>query len=249
MIAPSQATADYHARVNWVPRRRIHLVTNAVNPPVLGESQADARRKARLALGLDETEFVIGSIGEIGSRKNQIDLLRIMTLLPDDLGPVTLVLIGDIAPDHEPMPGWNEALAAASARHRIVVTGRRDNGAGLSAAFDLFGFVSRMEQGPIAPLEAMANGVPAVTYRAGNLAEIIEHERTGFLVDQGDVEGFALLVVELARDQVKLRQTGELARQKIIADLSPAAMERATQAVYRAVIGSRAPALPGQGAA
>lgn len=249
VIAPSQATADYHARVNWVPRRRIHIVPHAVPMPPADESHAEARAKARLALGIDDAEFVIGSVGSIESRKNQVDLLRVMALLPDDLEPITLVLIGGITQNEEPMPGWNDALEAASARHRIVLAGERKDGAALTAGFDLFGFVSRMEQGPIATLEAMANAIPVLTTPVGVMPEIIEHGRTGFLVDQGDVEGFARLVAELARDRPRLVQIGENARQEMLANLSPAAMERETQAVYRAVIGSRAPALPGQGAA
>lgn len=38
VIAPSRATADYHARVNLVPRRRIHPVANAVRVPPAGRS-------------------------------------------------------------------------------------------------------------------------------------------------------------------------------------------------------------------
>src|SRR5690606_21970077 len=56
IIAPSQATADFHARVNWTPRRRIHLVTNAVRLPPTGESRAEANAKARQALGLGDDE-------------------------------------------------------------------------------------------------------------------------------------------------------------------------------------------------
>lgn len=245
LIAPSQATADYHARVNWTPRRRIHLVPHAVPLPPSDANRMQARAQARQALGLGDEEFVIGSVGEIGSRKNQVALLRALTMLPDELGPVTLVLIGGMAPDREPMPGWNEALAAASARHRVVLAGERDDGAALTAGFDLFGFVSRMEQGPIATLEAMANATPVLTWRVGIMPEIIEHGRTGFLLDQGDVEGFARLVAELVHDRERLRQIGENSRQLIIDKLSPAAMEQATQAVYRAVIGARPPAAPG----
>lgn len=245
LIAPSQATADYHARVNWTPRRRIHLVPHAVSMPPADESRVEARARARRALGLDDGEFVIGSVGEIGSRKNQIDLLRALALLPADIGPVTLVLIGHIAPEGEPMQGWNEAMAAACVRHRVVLAGRREDGAALTAGFDLFGFVSRMEQGPIATLEAMANAIPVLTTPVGVMPELIEHGRTGFLVEHGDVDGFARLVAELARDRPGLAQVGENARREIIANLSPAAMERATEAVYRAVIGSRPPALAG----
>jgi len=244
VVAPSEATADYHARVNRVPRRRLHRVANAVPLPPAGTDLAEARRKARRALEIGEGEFVIGTVGEIGERKNQVDLLRAAAMLPGDLGPVTLVLIGDLEQDGEPMPGWNAALAAARARHRVVLAGRRDGAAALTAAFDLFGFVSRMEQGPIAPLEAMANGVPVLTWRVGNLPEIIEHGRTGFLVDQDDVDGFARLAGALAREPERLRQVGENARAEVAATLSPQAMARGTEAVYRAVIGARPPARP-----
>lgn len=242
VIAPSRATADYHARVNRVPRRRIHLVANAVRVPPADADPAAARREARRALGLDDGEFVIGTLGEICDRKNQVDLLRAVARLPRGFGPVTLVMIGNYPRDREPMGGWNEAHAAAAARHRVVLAGARDGGGALTAAFDLFGFVSRMEQGPIAPLEAMANAVPVLTWRVGNLPEIIDDGRNGFIVDQGDVGGFAGRIVELAGDPRRLRQVGENARATIEADLSPAAMERNTAAVYRAVIGSRPPA-------
>lgn len=244
VIAPSRATADYHARVNWVPRRHIHLVPNGICMPPPGSDFSQKRAQARRALGLNDAEFVIGTVGDLCERKNQADLLRAAALLPADLGPVTLVFIGSPPQDREPMEGWNEALAQASTRHRVILAGQRGDAAALTAAFDLFGFVSRMEQGPIAPLEAMSNGVPVLTWPVGNLPEIIDHGRTGFLVGQGDVEGFARLVTELARDRERLRRVGENGRLEIAATLSPQAMQRGTEAVYRAVIGSRAPALP-----
>lgn len=244
VIAPSEATADYHARVNRVPRRRIHLVANVV--PVPPADRAEARQKARRALEIGEADFVIGTVGDVSERKNQVDLLRAAAMLPDELGPVTLALVGGLPAEGEPMPGWNEALAAARARHRVVLAGKRDDGAALTAGFDLFGFVSRDEQGPIAPLEAMANGVPVLTYRVGNLPEIVEDGRTGFLVGQGDVAGFSRAAGDLMRDRARLRQAGDEARLKIAATLSPQAMQRGVEAVYRAVIGARAPARPGR---
>lgn len=142
------------------------------------------------------------------------------------------------------MEGWNEALAAASARHRVVLAGQRNDGAALAAAFDVFGFVSRMEQGPIAPLEAMAAGVPVLTYRVGNLPEIVADGETGFLVDQGDVDAFARRIAALRNEPGRLRRIGGNARAKIAAELSPAAMERRVAEVYRKVVGARTPAGP-----
>lgn len=242
VIAPSEATADYHARVNRVPRRRIHLVSNAVALPA--SDAAEARAQARRALGLADDAFVIGSVGQIGERKNQVDLLRALARLPEDCAPVTLVLVGSYPRDRQPMEGWNEALAAASARHRVVLAGQRNDGAALAAAFDVFGFVSRMEQGPIAPLEAMAAGVPVLTYRVGNLPEIVADGETGFLVDQGDVDAFARRIAALRNEPGRLHRIGGNARAKIAAELSPAAMERRVAEVYRKVVDARPPAGP-----
>lgn len=244
VIAPSRAAADYHARVNRVPRRRIHLVANAMRVPPADADPAAMRSKARRALGLDDGEFIIGTLGQICDRKNQVDLLRAVARLPRDLGPVTLVMIGDCPRHSEPMEGWNEAHAAAAARHRVVLAGARDGGGALTSAFDLFGFVSRLEPGPIAPLEAMAHAVPVLTYRVGNLPEIIDDGTNGFIVDQGDIDGFAKRIAALSGDPQTLRRVGENARAMIETHLSPAAMERKIDAVYRAVIGSRPPARP-----
>lgn len=147
-------------------------------------------------------------------------------------------MIGDYPQDREPMEGWNEAHAAAAARHRVVLAGT------LAAAFDLFGFVSRLEPGPIAPLEAMAHAVPVVTWRVGILPEIIDDGLNGFIVEQGDIDGFVDRVAGLVRDREALRRVGDAGRATIGVDLSPAVTERKIEDVYRAVIGSRPPARP-----
>lgn len=50
---------------------------------------------------------------------------------------------------------------------------------------------SRMEGFNLPPLEAMASGCPAVCSRTGRPLEIIENGSNGYLVEQGDVAGFA----------------------------------------------------------
>jgi starch synthase len=52
--------------------------------------------------------------------------------------------------------------------------------------------------------EAMASGLPVVASRSGGMTAIVEHGRTGCLVERGDVSGLAHVIVSLLRDPEQL---------------------------------------------
>ena len=70
----------------------------------------------------------------------------------------------------------------------------------------IFVIPSRSEGFPNALIEAMAAGLPPVSYDfTGGPNEIIEHGKNGLLVKEGDIEGLALAINKLA-DDVDLRK-------------------------------------------
>ena len=56
------------------------------------------------------------------------------------------------------------------------------------AGIDVFALPSRSDSFGLVLLEAWANGVPNVAYRAGGVPGVIRHEQDGLLVRCGDVE-------------------------------------------------------------
>lgn len=68
---------------------------------------------------------------------------------------------------------------------------------------------------PVALLEAGATGLPSVATIHGGIPEIVSHGRTGFLVEERDVEGTAEAMLRLLRDPALARRLGEAARVKI----------------------------------
>jgi glycosyltransferase involved in cell wall biosynthesis len=66
-------------------------------------------------------------------------------------------------------------------------------------------------------LEAMAARRPVIAYRWGALGELVEHGRTGYLVDYKDVDAVARHVQELSKDPDGLLTMGANARQEAVA--------------------------------
>jgi glycosyltransferase involved in cell wall biosynthesis len=88
-----------------------------------------------------------------------------------------------------------------------TVAGRERDELVASAAAALFP-IDWDEPGGTAVVEALALGTPVVGFRRGCLPELVEHGRTGLLVDPGDEDAFAA-----ALDAVDRLDPGECRRE------------------------------------
>jgi glycosyltransferase involved in cell wall biosynthesis len=94
---------------------------------------------------------------------------------------------------------------------------------------------SYMENGPLAVLEAMAAGVPAVVTDVGGIPELAP-PGTASLVPPGDPAALAGAIVRLLDDPALARTQAEAARRHVEATGSAAAMAEATLALYERVV-------------
>jgi len=71
---------------------------------------------------------------------------------------------------------------------------------------------SEWEGTPNVLLEAMACGLPVVATKVGGVSEIVEHQRTGLLVDPDNLDGLATALAELVRNRELRIEMGRRAR-------------------------------------
>ncbi|MEO1436723.1 MAG: glycosyltransferase family 4 protein [Bacteroidota bacterium] len=95
---------------------------------------------------------------------------------------------------------------------------------------DVFVFPSRFEGFGFALAEAMATGVPVVSFNVSSNPELIDDQQTGFLVQAYDIEQFARRVIDLLSDADRRKQMGQFARQVVVDRFSQPVVERAWQA-------------------
>ncbi|MBK8987184.1 MAG: glycosyltransferase family 4 protein [Chloroflexi bacterium] len=87
--------------------------------------------------------------------------------------------------------------------------------AALYASADLFVLPSRLETWGDVLLEAMSFGLPCIGVTGEAMAEIIEHEFSGLLVEREDVDSLTVAIIRLLTDFDLRRRLGQQARVQV----------------------------------
>lgn len=209
VIATSPGAAEHHRRRNWVPRSALRLQANFIETASFPQPSAEQRRAARNELGFDDAAFVIGSVGFIDDRKNQLDLAQALGEVVRRAPQAKLLLVGG----EEPSYGAEIRRTAQrlGVQENIVFTGPRQDIPHVLAAMDAFALVSRKETGPLAVLEAMSAGLPVLATSIGMLPDFVRDGEAGHIVDVGDIAAIADRQTAMALDPDKRKAMGAAA--------------------------------------
>ena len=87
----------------------------------------------------------------------------------------------------------------------MIFLGKQDQVQEKLAISDVMLLPSELESFGLAALEAMACEVVPIATRVGGLPEVIEHGKSGFLADVGDVDTMAQYAIDLLSDDKQAR--------------------------------------------
>ena len=139
--------------------------------------------------------------------KRVTDTIEIFDLVRKQF-PAKLLLIGD-GPDRSRA----EWLAVQKGLHQdVLFLGKQEEIREKLALADIMLMPSELESFGLAALEAMACEVVPIATRVGGVPEVIEHGKSGFLADVGDVATMARYAVELLSDKNLLQEMAKASR-------------------------------------
>ena len=122
--------------------------------------------------------------------------------------PSKLLMIGD-GPDRSRA----EWLAVQKGIHNdVIFLGKQDQVQEKLALADILLLPSELESFGLAALEGMACEVVPIATRVGGIPELIEHGKSGYLADVGDVDTMARYAIELLSDENALRKMAKASR-------------------------------------
>jgi len=190
-----------------VPARKLAHVVNPVDTVLWRRVDGAPIRRE---LGIPEDALVVAWHGQLQLRRKGLDVLLDAWRLLGETRDAHLVLVGA-------GEDAREIARRAETRRNVHLVAEwvqdRERMRAILSSADLYVFPSRHEGLPVAPLEAMACGLPVVGADASGVADVVGD--TGIVVPREDVDALALGLGELLDDADRRADLGRKARSRV----------------------------------
>lgn len=184
VLTPSRGAADDLARISGLGRGRITVVPSPVMGPEIERLAHEALEHPWLK---DKDPPIVLGVGELSARKDFVTLLQAFAVLRRHLR-CRLIILGE-GRKREQLSALARQLGIAV---HVDLPGFQPNPYAFMAHSDVFALTSICEGCPIALIEALALGLPAVaTDCPSGPREVLQQGRIGALVNIGDYNALA----------------------------------------------------------
>ena len=171
---------------------KYNFIYNGIDVESMAQRRAD-RLTMRKDLRIGPNDYVGVSVGRLVPVKGYNHLIEAISLLKHNIPDIRLLLVGN---GRERKALEEQAEAAGLLDYVRFVGLRRDIPELLSCA-DIFILSSLNEGFGLVLVEAMAMRLPIVATRVGGVPEVVEHEKTGILVEAQDPQAMGNAIARL----------------------------------------------------
>jgi glycosyltransferase involved in cell wall biosynthesis len=172
----------------------------------------DARQAARRSMGIPAEAHVVATVGRLTAiKQTRLFLETAQRIGRDDAGALFV-----IAGDGELRGELEAAARTLGIEQRTRFLGWRRDLPTIYAATDVFLLTSRNEGTPVALIESLAAGVPAVSTDIGGVRDVIDSSDVGLLAPFGDADALAAAVGTLLADAPRRRMMGAIGRRAML---------------------------------
>ncbi len=210
-----------------MPDRPIRKIHNFINLDEYYKVEASIRT----CLNIEPYEKVIVHTSNFRPVKRIEDVINIFNGILDKI-PSRLLLVGD-GPEQNKAYELAEKLGISD---KIEFLGKQSRVVKILSASDLFLLPSEKESFGLAALEAMACEVPVVASNTGGLPEVIEHGKSGWLADVGDVEEMIRGSIEILEFDEKYKAYAFEARKRAIDHFDAEKLVLEYEALYKEIL-------------
>ncbi len=217
---------------------------------VIGEWAADAffdtsrRQEHRAAVhrefSIPDKCPVVSVIGMVRDDKAQDVLIRTIDEMRRRGRTVVALIVGSAPIGQEAYErSLHDLMRELGLVDHVVFTGYRDDVPRLAQASDALVVTSRIEAQSRTVPQAFASVVPVVASRVGGVSELVTPDETGWLVEAGDVAGYADALAAIFDAPEEARRLTDHARHYAERHLTQAGKMALTVALYETLVSNK----------
>jgi len=230
VVNSNSAAADLQSRLGR-KKSSVYVIPNAIQSAQA--ERAHLRELLTSQYQLRDDYLWCVSMGRMEASKHFEDQLELIADLGNKAENIHLLLFGD-GPER---PALERTARELGILDRVTFTGEVPQAGQWLPAFDLFVFTSLDEGMPNVILEAAAAGLPILTWDLPFYREILENERSGLLVESGNLQKLEEALSRLIASPKLRSQLGREAQSHVLREFS---LERYIQnmtAAYEDLLG------------
>jgi glycosyltransferase involved in cell wall biosynthesis len=228
-----------HAGVSNVFSEKAVLSVNGIRTDIFNQPDEVERKDFRKDQGVDEEEVVFSFLGSFEYRKG-LDLIVEPFIKHAKEQNWKLWLIGPYKKTESPYIREDEVAELIEplkpVEDRVQYWGKiddREELAKILSSSDVFLFPTRREGFGLAPLEAMACGVPVIVSRIPGVTDLANIDgETGYYIEVGDQAGLERKMLTLSADPVTRKRMGKAGNRRINQDFAWEAYVEEWEKIY-----------------
>lgn len=228
VVGVSHASTNYLIEKLKISPKKVHLISNGVAiPREVSEKESE---QLKTTLGIDAEKIIIGSVGRMinDDTKRFSDLIKAFEILVRKGLNVHLVLVGD-GPEKE---NYKRLVQQLNIEKSVTFEGYQDDTAKYYAIFDIFSLVSAHESFGLVLAEAMLSKVPIVATKVGGMQYIVDHEKTGYLVEKQNIIEISQKMEILCNSESLRKAMGKAGYEKAIENYTEEHYVNRVKALY-----------------
>lgn len=227
-IAVSNQVRKILINKNFIEEENINVIYNGVN--LKDYNNIDYKYLYR-ELGVDKNNLIIGVVGALCKRKNQLFVVDIAKNI--DSSDVKFIIVGE---DFTRKKTYKKKLLNRIKKEgledNIILTGYRTDIPEFMALFDVLLVPSKREAFGIVAIEAMASKTPVIANDIDGLKEIVI-ENSGWLLSINKINEFIELILKINLEKNKIEKKADNALLNVQNRFSLEKMVNDTIKVYR----------------
>jgi len=221
-VAVSQAVKDYMIEYEGAAAGKIKVIYNgAIIENFLNQPSGNG----------EKDKITIGAVGRLTRQKNFSGLITAISLIKNNKIECLIAGDGELKKDLQ------KQIKDLNLDDKVKLIGQRKDIGVFLSSLDIFVMPSLWEGFGIAVLEAGAAGLPVIASAVDSLKEIIEHNKTGILVEPANENELSEKITYLLNNKIERERLGGNLREKVISNFSLEKMVQEYDKLYKSLTG------------